>query len=138
MGIWLWIFILTATSLAAAMLIWSKRNRRYESSDSVASAYDAWTNDQLLERLWGDHVHLGHYGEPPRSRDFRAAKEDFVHELVQWSGLAELPQGSRVLDVGCGIGGSTRILARDYNFDVLGITISPAQVKRATQLTPKG
>ncbi|MFL0733358.1 MAG: SAM-dependent methyltransferase, partial [Prochlorococcus sp.] len=58
MGIWLWIFILTATSLAAAMLIWSKRNRRYESSDSVASAYDSWTNDQLLERLWGDHVHL--------------------------------------------------------------------------------
>ncbi|MDP6204058.1 MAG: methyltransferase domain-containing protein [Prochlorococcus sp.] len=138
MGIWLWIFILTATSLAAAMLIWSKRNRRYESSDSVASAYDSWTNDQLLERLWGDHVHLGHYGEPPRSRDFRAAKEDFVHELVQWSGLAELPQGSRVLDVGCGIGGSTRILAKDYNFDVLGITISPAQVKRAKQLTPKG
>ncbi|MDP7327255.1 MAG: methyltransferase domain-containing protein, partial [Prochlorococcaceae cyanobacterium ETNP7_MAG_30] len=102
MGIWLWILILTATSLAAAALIWSKRDRRYESSDSVASAYDAWTNDQLLERLWGDHVHLGHYGEPPRSRDFRAAKEDFVHELVQWSGLAELPQGSRVLDVGCG------------------------------------
>jgi MPBQ/MSBQ methyltransferase len=40
--------------------------------------------------------------------------------------------------VGCGIGGSARILARDYGFDVLGISISPAQVQRATELTPEG
>ncbi|MEO1801938.1 MAG: methyltransferase domain-containing protein, partial [Cyanobacteria bacterium J06629_2] len=41
------------------------------------------------------------------------------------------------LDVGCGIGGSSRILAKDYNFDVLGVTISPQQVKRAQELTPE-
>jgi MPBQ/MSBQ methyltransferase len=41
-----------------------------------------------------------------------------------------------VLDVGCGIGGSARILARDYGFDVLGISISPAQIARARSLTP--
>ncbi|KGG27232.1 MULTISPECIES: methyltransferase domain-containing protein [unclassified Prochlorococcus] len=138
MDVWVWILILAGTTLTSAVLIWTQRDRRYKSSASVASAYDAWTNDQLLERLWGEHVHLGYYGKPPGSRDFRAAKEDFVHELVQWSGLAQLPRGSRVLDVGCGIGGSARILARDYNFDVLGITISPAQVKRASQLTPEG
>jgi MPBQ/MSBQ methyltransferase len=40
--------------------------------------------------------------------------------------------------VGCGIGGSARILARDYGLNVLGISISPAQVERATQLTPSG
>ena len=39
--------------------------------------------------------------------------------------------------MGCGIGGSARILARDYGLDVLGISISPAQIKRATQLTPQ-
>jgi MPBQ/MSBQ methyltransferase len=81
-------------------------------------------------------VHLGHYGDPPRARDFRAAKVDFVHALVRWSGLDRLPPGSRLLDVGCGIGGSARILARDYGFDVLGISISPAQIARATALTP--
>ncbi|MEM8715825.1 MAG: methyltransferase domain-containing protein, partial [Cyanobacteria bacterium P01_G01_bin.4] len=42
------------------------------------------------------------------------------------------------LDVGCGIGGGSRILARDYGFDVAGVTISPQQVKRAQQLTPAG
>ena len=43
--------------------------------------------------------------------DFRKAKIQFVHELVKWSGLDKLPKGSRILDVGCGIGGSSRILA---------------------------
>ena len=120
----------------AAIVIWSKRNRAYHSSESVAAAYDAWTEDRLLENLWGEHVHLGHYGDPPRRRDFRDAKADFVHALVHWSGLDQLPAGSKVLDVGCGIGGSARILAQDYGLDVVGISISPAQVARATALTP--
>ena len=124
--------------LAVGLLIWARRDRAFASTASVAEAYDRWTDDQLLERLWGDHVHLGHYGDPPRRRDFRQAKVEFVHELVRWSGLDQLPPGSRVLDVGCGIGGSARILARDYGFDVLGISISPGQIERARQLTPAG
>ena len=132
------LFLLAGGITAISALLWLRRDRHYESSDSVAAAYDAWTEDRLLERLWGEHVHLGHYGKPPGPRDFRAAKEAFVHELVQWSGLDQLPRGSKVLDVGCGIGGSARILARDYGLDVLGISISPAQVRRATELTPAG
>ena len=132
--------VLLILSLAALLLgilaVWQRHDRRYRGSESVAEAYDRWTQDQLLERLWGDHVHLGHYGDPPRQRDFRAAKADFVHELVRWSGLDRLPPGSRVLDVGCGIGGSARILARDYGLEVLGISISPAQIARARELTP--
>jgi MPBQ/MSBQ methyltransferase len=132
--------LLPALLLSLAVLgtsaLWLRRNRRYQDSASVAAAYDRWTQDRLLERLWGDHVHLGHYGDPPGHRDFRAAKADFVHELVRWSGLDRLPPGSTVLDVGCGIGGSARILARDYGLEVLGISISPAQIERARQLTP--
>ncbi|MFL0769763.1 MAG: methyltransferase domain-containing protein [Prochlorococcus sp.] len=136
MTFWLWLLILISLVVVISLLVWSKQNRQYQSSDSVAAAYDAWTNDRLLETLWGDHVHLGHYGNPPQTRDFRTAKADFVHQLVSWSGLNQLPRGSRLLDVGCGIGGSARILARDYGFDVLGISISPDQVKRANSLTP--
>ncbi|WP_338460831.1 methyltransferase domain-containing protein [Synechococcus elongatus] len=112
--------------------------RRHQSSDSVAQAYDSWTQDGILEFYWGEHIHLGHYGNPPRRKDFRAAKADFVHEMVRWGGLDRLPAGTTVLDVGCGIGGSSRILARDYHFDVTGITISPGQVQRARSLTPEG
>ena len=117
------------------LILWRINTRKFISSGTVASAYDSWTQDKLLERLWGEHIHLGFY--PPNKKiDFREAKEQFVHELVSWSGLDKLPRGSRVLDVGCGIGGSSRILANYYGFNVTGITISPAQVKRAAELTP--
>ena len=112
--------------------------RRYQSSDSVANSYDEWTEDGILEFYWGEHIHLGHYGSPPQRKDFLTAKSDFVHEMVRWGGLDKLPQDTTVLDVGCGIGGSSRILARDYGFAVTGITISPQQVERAQQLTSEG
>lgn len=110
--------------------------RRYQSPDSVANSYDDWTNDGILEFYWGEHIHLGHYGAPPSKKDFLKAKEDFVHEMVRWGRLDRLSPGTTVLDVGCGIGGSSRILARDYDFNVTGITISPQQVRRAQELTP--
>ena len=144
--------------LGLALRLWQRRDRHFVSSATVAEAYDRWTADRLLERLWGDHVHLGYYptgplpnpgqsngarkrtGLPARGRaaaavDFRQAKVNFVHALVRWSGLDQLPPGSKVLDVGCGIGGSARILARDYGLDVLGISISPGQIQRARELT---
>jgi len=132
-----WVLGLAGLAGAAALLrLWQRRDRAYQDAASVARAYDRWTEDALLENLWGEHVHLGHYGSPPGHRDFRAAKEDLVHALVRWSHFDALPPGSRVLDVGCGIGGSARILARDYGFTVLGISISAAQVARAKALTP--
>lgn len=112
--------------------------RSYESSETVANSYDEWTQDGILEFYWGEHIHLGHYGFPPQRKDFLKAKSDFVHEMVKWGGLDKLPRGTTVLDVGCGIGGSSRILAKDYGFEATGITISPKQVERATQLTPEG
>ncbi|MDY6900024.1 MAG: methyltransferase domain-containing protein [Cyanobacteriota bacterium] len=112
--------------------------RRYQSSDSVANSYDEWTDDGILEYYWGEHIHLGHYGSPPTNKDFLTAKYDFVHEMVRWGGLDKLPSGTTLIDVGCGIGGSSRILAKEYGFDVTGVTISPQQVKRATELTPEG
>ncbi len=111
--------------------------RPYQSSNSVANSYDQWTEDGILEFYWGEHIHLGHYGSPPQRKDFLTAKSDFVHEMVRWGGLDKLPPNTTVLDVGCGIGGSSRILARDYGFAVTGITISPQQVERAQQLTAK-
>lgn len=128
-----------AGGTATAAALWFLRRRRYADASSVADAYDRWTSDQLLERLWGDHIHLGYYPSGQWwNEDFRQAKTTFVHALARWSGLDQLPPGSKVLDVGCGIGGSARILARDYGLDVLGISISPLQIERARALTPDG
>ena len=124
--------------LVVAIALYLITPRNYESSETVANSYDEWTQDGILEFYWGEHIHLGHYGSPPKRKDFLTAKSDFVHEMVKWGGLDKLPRGTTVLDVGCGIGGSSRILAHDYGFDVTGITISPQQVKRAQELTPEG
>ncbi len=124
------------TLLTVGIAFYLISSRAYQSADSVANAYDEWTADGILEFYWGDHIHLGHYGSPPQTKDFRAAKADFVHEMVRWAGLDQYPAGTTVLDVGCGIGGSSRILAQEYGFAVTGITISPQQVERARQLTP--
>jgi len=131
-------FFLLALSLIALSIIWRINARKYISSSTVASAYDARTEDKLLERLWGEHIHLGFYPSEEKNIDFRKAKVQFVHQLVKWSGLDKLPKGSRILDVGCGNVRSSRILAEYYGFNVTGITISPAQVKRARELTPYG
>ncbi|MGL6339614.1 MAG: methyltransferase domain-containing protein, partial [Waterburya sp.] len=126
-----------AILLAIGIAVYLFTARRYQSADSVANSYDQWTEDGILEFYWGEHIHLGHYGSPPKSKDFITAKYDFVHEMVRWGGLDKLAAGTTLLDVGCGIGGSSRILAKDYGFDVTGVTISPQQVKRAQELTPK-
>ena len=99
------IFLILSISILLILLffyliLWRINTRKYISSGTVASAYDSWTQDKLLERMWGDHIHLGFYPSNERI-DFREAKVQFVHELVSWSGLDKLPRGSRVLDVGC-------------------------------------
>ena len=132
---WVSILIFSVLFLFTISFAWLRKSRKYESINSVASSYDTWTNDRLLENLWGEHIHLGYYEKPRLKKDFRKAKVDFVHELIHWSGINKLPKGSRILDVGCGIGGSSRILSDFYGFDVVGISISQQQIKRANELT---
>jgi MPBQ/MSBQ methyltransferase len=123
--------------LAIGIVVYLATARRFESPESVANSYDQWTQDGILEFYWGEHIHLGYYGWPPQKKDFLEAKSDFVREMARWGGLEKLSPGTTVLDVGCGIGGSSRLLARDYGFSVTGVTISPEQVRRAQELTPE-
>ena len=76
-----------------------------------------------MEYYWGDHIHLGFYTEAERQagykrKSFKGAKLDFVEEMLSFS-RASGPQ--RILDVGCGIGGSSRHLAAKFpNAQVTG------------------
>ena len=64
--------------------------------------------------------------------------EDFVspggyemaNELIS---AMQLSPGSRVLDVGCGLGGSTFVMARDFDFIVDGIDLSLNMLKIANE-----
>lgn len=50
--------------------------------------------------------------------------------------LAEDPlkKPKSIVDVGCGIGGSSRYLSRKYDAECCGITLSPVQAERAQAL----
>ena len=112
---------------------------------TVGQEYDAWTEEGILEYYWGEHIHLGYYSDEDMAKgagtllgckvkDFIEAKFDFVDKMLEWSECP--PEPARVLDVGCGIGGTSRHLAKRLgpNSKVQGITLSPNQVKRATEL----
>ncbi|KAK3167639.1 hypothetical protein OEA41_010766 [Lepraria neglecta] len=82
--------------------------------------------------LWGEHIHHGYFLHPEDTKEL--AQTRLIDLLLETSNLA---RGSSVLDVGCGIGGTTRYLAREKACNVTGITISGQQVKMARQLTAK-
>ena len=63
------------------------------------------------------------------------AQVQLIELLLQKS---ELPQASEVLDVGCGIGGTSRYLAKEHGCMVTGITISGQQVQMARRLSRLG
>ena len=88
----------------------------------------------LYEDLWGEHVHHGFWdpGEIPglNGADRHAATDRLVRELVDYAGV---PAGSRVLDVGCGIGGPAMHLAGALGCTVEGVTLSALQAARANE-----
>lgn len=97
-------------------------------SEQIAQFYDA--SSGLWESLWGEHMHHGYYGKGGSYRlDRRQAQIDLIEELLRWG---QVLQPAQVLDVGCGIGGSTLYLAQKYSAIAQGITLSPVQAKRAT------
>ncbi|MGR4067014.1 class I SAM-dependent methyltransferase [Billgrantia sp. C5P2] len=49
--------------------------------------------------------------------------------------LGELSNGQRVLDVGCGTGGASRLLAAEFGCDVVGVDITSAFIEAANWLS---
>ena len=47
--------------------------------------------------------------------------------------LANVKEGQRILDAGCGVGGSSIFLAKNYKVNVTGITLSDLQAKTAQE-----
>ncbi len=98
-------------------------------NDRIQDFYDAST--QLWLDTWGEHMHHGYYGEEGREKkDHRQAQVDLLMALLKWGGVE---QANRILDAGCGVGGSARLLASLYDARVLGVTLSPVQAERARQ-----
>jgi tocopherol O-methyltransferase len=94
--------------------------------DDVASHYDDL--DPYYRRLWGEHVHHGLW-ETGRESALDAVAKLSRHVAKR----ALIKNGVRVCDVGCGYGGTARLLAAESGAKVTGITISPKQHAAAVE-----
>jgi tocopherol O-methyltransferase len=82
--------------------------------------------------LWGEHLHHGYWVRGDESKD--TAQVQLIEHLAQ---LANIQIGSRILDIGCGFGGSSLYLAKKYDASTTGITISPVQTQIAKEAAAK-
>jgi len=99
---------------------------QYNVTSTIQEHYDLAS--PYYEKLWGKHLHHGYYQTGKESKE--EAADNLIKYLV---GLAGIRGGERVLDVGCGIGGTSIWLAEKLDCKVTGITISPIQIEMATQ-----
>ncbi len=101
--------------------------------------------DALLERLaagdpeataaFGRHVHWGYWPDPGAATgtgaDYAVAAEELCRRVCD---AAPVRDGMRVLDVGCGFGGTIASLnERFQNLDMTGVNIDARQLARAAE-----
>jgi tocopherol O-methyltransferase len=91
--------------------------------DHIRKHYDRLS---FLYRLfWGEHLHHGYW---ENNESVQRAQIQLMERLAERAGVA---RGARVLDIGCGLGGSALWLADQFDCKVTGITISPVQARMA-------
>jgi tocopherol O-methyltransferase len=71
--------------------------------------------------LWGVHIHHGLWQGDESSRQ---AQRQLVEHLLE---AAAIPRGAAVVDIGCGMGGSSIHLAKHHGCHVTGVTLSSVQ-----------
>ncbi|XP_055821030.1 probable tocopherol O-methyltransferase, chloroplastic isoform X3 [Solanum dulcamara] len=106
-----------------------------ELKKGIADLYDE--SSGIWEDIWGDHMHHGYY-QPQSSvslSDHRSAQIRMIEQALTFASISDpAKKPMSIVDVGCGIGGSSRYLAKKYGATAKGITLSPVQAERAQAL----
>ncbi|KAJ9102565.1 hypothetical protein QFC21_002966 [Naganishia friedmannii] len=106
----------------------------------IKAHYDLCSGYYL--NLWGQHIHHGYWTEKTSHLSKEDAQVALIELLLTRAGFrgsdAPSPEKElRILDVGCGVGGTTRYLAKNLGWEATGVTISDEQVKIAYDLSRK-
>ena len=100
---------------------------RRRTGAGVGAYFDLVTDDS--RRFYGDNFHFGYF---PSGSETLAEAHDAHTDLV--AALAELGEGQRVLDIGCGLGAPGVRMARRHGCEVTGINISREQVRQGREM----
>src|SRR5215813_12507551 len=94
-------------------------------TDAIIGYYDETWLDYRMLWLNPDNlaVHFGYTDSTTRSHT--DALKNMNRVLAD---RVRIQPGERVLDAGCGVGGSSLWLARERGAEVVGITLAPSQV----------
>jgi len=134
--LWVWLTsIFLVLILLFVLYVWleikgsSTSDLNYK--QKIGGEYNDWT--EVLEHFWGEHIHHGYSGKDGKQKkEFKQSQVEMIDQLLLW-GKADSGTIETALDVGCGIGGSSRHIARKFKCSVTGITLSSVQVQRATE-----
>jgi tocopherol O-methyltransferase len=95
--------------------------------EKVQKFYDL--GSPLYFEVYGKHVHDGYYTNGRETK--QEAQENLTKLLVEKAGIK---RGAKILDVGCGVGGSSIWMAENLGATTVGLTISPVQVEMARKM----
>lgn len=110
-----------------------RRNSRAGSRRNIPAHYDLGNDFYASWLDAGMSYSAALYTQPAqRLEEAQAAKQDMVMDALALSG------GERVLEIGCGWGGLAARLARAHGCDVVGLTLSPAQLQCARERLADG
>jgi tocopherol O-methyltransferase len=95
----------------------------------VAAHYDDL--DRFYREIWGEHVHHGLWTSP------RLTSQEAARRLIDVvAEKAAISTGDAVCDIGCGYGGTARVLSREFGARVTALTISKSQHAYAEAVDP--
>jgi tocopherol O-methyltransferase len=89
--------------------------------DNYADYVDGWSKD---------HIHYGFWNEYTKTHE-----ESLINHTKEVLKHLEPQPGDRVLDAGCGSGGSSRYLVENHDVEAVGVMLSPTLLKAANELS---
>src|SRR3989344_3509827 len=99
-------------------------------NEYVAKYYDETL--PYYKHLWSRRAHALHYGF--WDKETKNVEEALLNENRFLAKIADIKPSDRVLDAGCGIGGSSIWLGKNIGANVVGVTLSEKQVAEAKKL----
>ena len=94
------------------------------------------TDDAHTSAAFGRHVHWGYWQDPSRAtctpEAYGAAAEELCRAVCDTAGIQD---GTRIVDVGCGFGGTLASLNERFSkLELVGVNIDSRQLERATDI----